>query len=52
MVTHRCEKFWFYSHDIINRPYVRPPYANVTSIMLVFIVFIMLLNFSGFSVQF
>ena len=29
MVTHRFEKFWFYSHDVINRPsertYVCPP---------------------------
>ena len=24
MVTHRCEKFWFYSHDVIDRPSVRP----------------------------
>ena len=25
MVTHPCEKSWFYSHDVIDRPYVRPP---------------------------
>ena len=42
MVTHRCEKIWFYSHDVMNvrtyvqRTYVRTSvrpfmYANVTS---------------------
>ena len=26
MVTHRCEKIWFYSHNVMNvRTYVRPP---------------------------
>ena len=29
LVTHWCEKIWFYSHNVINcpylRPYVRPP---------------------------
>ena len=25
MVTHRYEKSWFYSHDVIDRWYVRPP---------------------------
>ena len=24
LVTHGCEKIWFYSHDVIDRPYVRP----------------------------
>ena len=24
LVTHQCEKIWFYSHDVINRPYIRP----------------------------
>ena len=24
LVTHRCEKIWFYSHDVINGPSVRP----------------------------
>ena len=24
LVTHRCEKIGFYSHDVINRPYIRP----------------------------
>ena len=29
VVTHRCEKIWFYSHDVMNvrtyvRKYVRP----------------------------
>ena len=23
LVTHGCEKIWFYSHDVINRPYIR-----------------------------
>ena len=23
LVTHRCEKIWFYSHDVINRPFIR-----------------------------
>jgi len=23
LVTHRCEKIWFYSHDVIDRPYIR-----------------------------
>ena len=41
MVTRRYEKFWFYSHDVIDRPsvhtYVHPSmYANVTSITLVY----------------
>ena len=22
LVTHQCEKIWFYSHDVIDRPYV------------------------------
>ena len=42
-VTHRFEKFWFYNHGVIDRPpvrtYVHPSiYANVTSIMLVYII--------------
>ena len=24
LVTHRCEKIWFYSQDLIDRPYIRP----------------------------
>ena len=23
LVTDHCEKIWFYSHDVINRPYIR-----------------------------
>ena len=23
IATHRCQKFWFYSHDVIDCPYVR-----------------------------
>ena len=36
-----ARKIWFYSHDVIDRPYIRTyvhpsMYANVTSIMLVY----------------
>ena len=33
LVTHRCEKIWFYSHDVIDRPSVRPSAPSCKSNM-------------------